>query len=164
MSTIRDVSKLHPEFRSKYELLMNDVRAEQNSKTPNALTGIEFVTLETWRPRARQAELWAQGRKLVDGKWVVVNKAAIVTKAPPDSSHHEYGRAFDNVPKYVGKPFSWDYQNDKRLMAAMRRFADLAKARGIDWGLDLWGWDSPHFQDRISLAELRKRHPKGYQA
>lgn len=164
MSAIRDINKLHPSFKAKIEALLNDIAAECNSDE-GALAGLEFVVLETLRPFARSDELYRQGRALQAGKWVVVDRSKVVTNAPGGSSFHNYGRALDGALKYKGKPFSWGFDRDERIMRGMRRISELAKRHGIAWGGNFKTLvDLPHWQDAsVSLDELRMAYPRGWQ-
>lgn len=154
-SVDRDLYHLHPEFRAKVKALENDVKAECASKV-GPLSGLEIITLETWRPNSRSDELYAQGR---------TKPGPVVTNARGGYSFHNYGLAIDKGIKYRDKEFSWNWPADPRLMNGMRRVAVLAAKHGIEWG-GYWPHfkDLPHFQDAAapSLATLRKQYPHGW--
>ncbi len=75
-----------------------------------------------------------------------------MTKAPPGSSWHEFGLAFDVAVLVDGKA-TWP--NDRGLW---EEIGELGEALGLEWGgrfktiLDL-----PHFQRRggLTLADVR---------
>ena len=151
----RSITSLQPGFRAKVDRWLNDVKAESNS-TQGPLAGIDFIILETRRSFERSDELYAQGR---------TKPGPIVTNAKAGQSYHGFALALDGGPKYRDKPFTWAWDRDPRLMAAMKRIAALAKRHGIEWGGEWTRFrDLPHFQDADapSLAECRKRWPKGW--
>ncbi len=155
-TTDRALTSLQPGFKAKVDRWLNDVQAESNSAT-GALAGIEFVILETRRSFDRSDELYQHGR---------TKPGPIVTNAKAGQSYHNFALALDGGPQYRGKPFTWAWDRDPKLMAAMNRIADLAKRRGIDWG---GHWvkfrDLPHFQDAEAppLSVCRQTWPKGWQ-
>lgn len=83
-----------------------------------------FIT-ETWRSDEDQLKAFQAGTSFLDGK--------------KHKSMHQLGKAIDIA--FLGNEL---YPEN---MGKWRRVADIAKACGIDWGFDLWGWDKPHFQD-----------------
>jgi peptidoglycan L-alanyl-D-glutamate endopeptidase CwlK len=92
---------------------------------------------------AEQARLYAQGRTA---------PGAIVTKAQPGSSWHNFGLAFDVAPLVNGRP-AWP--NDEALWDLIGRYG---KAAGLDWGGDfLTIKDRPHFEYHpgLTLAQAR---------
>ncbi|MNX94403.1 Peptidoglycan L-alanyl-D-glutamate endopeptidase CwlK precursor [compost metagenome] len=154
--TDRSLSSLQPTFKAKVERWLNDVKAESNSRS-GALSGIDFVILEMLRTFTRSNELYAQGR---------TKPGPIVTKAKAGQSYHNFGLAVDGGPKYRDKAFTWAWDKDSKLMAAMKRVAALAKRHGIEWGGEWTSFrDLPHFQDAEAppLAICRQRWPKGWQ-
>lgn len=165
MPVIKDISKLRAGFRARVEAWLNDIAAECNS-TSGPLAGLEFVILETLRPFERSDELYRQGRAYQNGAWVVVDRSKVVTNAPGGSSFHNYGEALDGAFKRKGKEFSWAFDRDPVIMAAMRRAAELAKRHGITWGGNFVKFvDLPHWQNAdFTISELRAAMPHGYRA
>lgn len=86
------------------------------------------------RSSAEQAALYAQGR---------TTPGPIVTHAPPGTSFHETGRAFDVAPVDVlGRPY---WPESPALWAEL---GELGEAAGLKWG-GRWQWpDRPHFERR----------------
>jgi len=77
------------------------------------------------------------------------------------NSYHLYGLAVDLVAYVDGKP-SWgnDYYRD--IADAMKTIIKKHNLP-IDWGFDLWHWDSPHWQitkfndkDARKIYDVRK--------
>jgi len=118
----RQVSILHPAVR---ELAMRFLQAAADA-------GLDPRLQEGFRSPERQAELYAQGR---------TRPGAIVTKAGPGQSNHNYGVAFDVVPgAVIGKP-NWDPENP-----AWAQLGQIGKNLGLEWGGDWKFTDRPHFQ------------------
>lgn len=86
------------------------------------------------RSYEEQAALYAQGRTA---------PGPIVTYAPPGTSLHEHGRAFDVAPlNSAGKPH---WPEDPALWEAIGK---RGEALGLKWG-GRWTWpDRPHFERR----------------
>lgn len=92
--------------------------------------GAPVRIVSTLRSQEEQARLYAQGR---------TTPGPIVTNAPPGTTYHEYGRAFDIA--FVGygnsppDPSWWDYAGA------------VGKALGFRWGGDFHTIkDRPHFE------------------
>lgn len=89
------------------------------------LTTVDFVVIEGLRTKERQRELLAAGASRTL------------------NSRHITGHAVD-LAAWLGT-IRWE-------PALYVPIADSMKAAGlelgipIEWGFDLWGWDSPHFQ------------------
>ena len=95
----------------------------------------DFTILSTGGVRTdeQQLQMYAQGRTS-EGTKVTWTK----------DSYHQYGLAVDTVAWVNGKP-SWDvkyYEEIARAMKAVIKKYDLP----IDWGIDLWNKDYPHWQ------------------
>jgi peptidoglycan L-alanyl-D-glutamate endopeptidase CwlK len=101
----------------------------------------------TLRTFTEQADLYAKGRKQTDAGWVVVDKGAIVTRAKPGESAHNYGAAFDIC--FVGKT---PYPDDDALWEAVGM---VGEGVGLVWG-GRWKRlvDKPHFE-RKSWRSLK---------
>lgn len=105
------------------------------------------------RTAEEQFELYQKGRKFVNGKWIIIDKGAVVTYKDGyiKESRHQSGNAIDVVPF----PGGWVADEKKffELAGVVKATAFLLKKYGdikhdIDWGYDLWGWDLAHFQLR----------------
>lgn len=92
------------------------------------------------RTSGEQIHLYGRGRDFVDGHWVVVDPALIVTNAMPEQAPHCHRGAYDLVPLVDGK-VAWDRLD---LFAELGR---IGKELGLVWGGD---WpklrDMPHFE------------------
>lgn len=111
---------LHPIVRAAATRVIAALNAE----------GYPFALFEGFRTPARQAHLYAQGR---------TRPGAIVTKAQPWSSYHQYGLAVDLVLR-IGGQWSWDDSGARA--AAWSRM----NAIGLDEGLEPLSWERPHLQ------------------
>lgn len=124
------IANLHPKLRTIATKFINDVQKKLNT---NLLITSGLRTFE------EQKKIYAQGR---------TTPGSIVTYAPPGSSYHNYGLAFDVA--YIdknGKP-DWTKQ-------ISREIANIGKKNGLDWGGN-WTkpFDPPHFQ--LTLAPTSK--------
>jgi len=104
-------SGLRPAARDALDTLTEKARAE----------GIPIHLTEGWRPRRRQAYLYAQGRDLPGG---------IVTKVKPGESKHQLGLAFDIC--FLGRA-PYDGRN-------LCRLGKIGREMGLRWG---GVWDHP---------------------
>jgi peptidoglycan L-alanyl-D-glutamate endopeptidase CwlK len=126
-----------------------------------AAEGIHIVVTQGFRSSKDQAVLWSQGR-VTPGPNVRPGHPLgdIVTKAPPGSSWHEFGLAYDVAILVNGKA-TWP--NDTKLWT---RVGEIGEAVGLEWG-GRWKTivDLPHFQwtDGLTLAQARvgRRPVKG---
>jgi peptidoglycan L-alanyl-D-glutamate endopeptidase CwlK len=104
--------------------------------------GIDTILTSTYRDRASQTALYAQGR---------TTPGRIITNAKPGESFHEYRVAFDFVPIVNGKAI-W---GDPKIFA---RCGSIAKGIGLEWAGD---WKSfkefAHCQytGGLTLADLK---------
>lgn len=127
------IAQLHPEVQLRCRALLEAATA----------VGILLCVTQGYRSPQQQAKLYAQGRAA---------PGAIVTRAPPGYSWHEYHLAFDVAVLHEGKA-TWP--NDIRLW---RRIGELGKATGLDWGGDFKTiTDLPHFEYHpgLTLADAR---------
>lgn len=116
-----DITKLHPILQKKLEQL----------KILSNKEGLEFVVSQTFRTKAEQDSLYAQGR---------TKPGNIVTNAKFPYSFHNHGVAFDFVPLTNGKA---DWQD----LSKFKRIGELGKTLGLEWGGDWAGFpDRPHLQ------------------
>lgn len=103
----------------------------------------------TLRSMAEQLHLYAKGRKQTDNGWVVVDKKAIVTRAKPGDSPHNYGAAFDIC--FLGKV---PYPDDEQLWEAVGITGEMC---GLVWGGRFKSIvDKPHFE-RKDWRDLRDK-------
>lgn len=108
--------------------------------------GFSFRVTQGLRSWMEQEKLYALGReKQDDGSWKVVDAKAIVTKAPPGYSWHNFGLAVDLAPDDPDQPGYqpvWDASHP-----AFERMVATGVALGLTAGA-LWRSfpDYPHFQ------------------
>lgn len=124
MAIDRDPMHLHPLMREAVAKVLEQCKAK----------GLPFGMFEGYRTRARQADLFAQGRTKPGNK---------VTYAKPGESYHQYGCAADIVLLPFG-PGSW--AGKRRDWLEMHRIGAAAGLEALDWEL-------PHLQ----MAGLRIR-------
>ena len=115
-----DPACLHPVFREKARALLDTLEAER----------LPFRLFEGFRSPERQHYLYAQGR---------TRPGAIVTKARPWTSYHQYGLAGDFVIFEQGA-WSWDAGG-----VNAKRWKRLAEA-GRQLGLEPLRFEAPHLQ------------------
>lgn len=124
-----ELMHLHPEVREPARKVLADLSAD----------GIPFRLFEGFRSPQRQQHLWEQGRS---------RPGAIVTKARPWSSYHQYGLAVDLV-LHEHNNWSWDDKGPKRSW--WTRMQEI----GRNNGLEPLSWELPHLQLRAtSIDEL----------
>jgi len=114
--------------------------------------GLWVRMTEGFRPRRRQAYLYALGRDILyvgrdgvptraikdaDGK--PHSKQPIVTKAKPGQSNHQSGRAFDI--RMTGKTVKEWYHEGRLAQVAV-----IGKRLGLEWGGDWTFPDMPHYE------------------
>lgn len=106
--------------------------------------GINVQISEGYRSNKRQNELYAQGR---------TKGGNVVTNAKAGQSWHNYGVAVDFfLTSKDGKKAIWTVNNN------WRRVAEIAKAKGFEWGGDWTSFqDAPHLQmtGGLSLSDLQ---------
>jgi peptidoglycan L-alanyl-D-glutamate endopeptidase CwlK len=128
-----DPTLLHPVFREKASQLLIQLAAEQ----------IPFRLFEGFRSPQRQQYLYAQGR---------TRPGAIVTKAGPWTSYHQYGLAGDFVLFEHGQ-WSWDTAGPKT--AWWKRLSAIGK----QLGLEPLSFEMPHLQlAGLKIGDLAGGH------
>jgi len=130
------IEDLEPVTRGLCEQFLHD----------SALAGINLRVTHTLRTLDEQLHLYAKGRVLRGGIWVVIDKDQIVTKAKPGQSAHNYGLAFDIC--FAGAD-PYPDPDDPRWVV----LGKLGEGLGLDWGgplgeEDRFTFDRPHFQRR----------------
>ena len=116
-----------------------------------AAEGIRILVTFTLRSYETQAKLYAQGRT-APGKRV--------TNAPPGYSFHNFGLAYDLVPKELTKLPNWGDtpMHQARANELWAEVGALGKAQGLRWGGEFKSIkDRPHFEwsGTLKLADLR---------
>ena len=99
----------------------------------------------TLRSMDEQMHLYAKGRMKTSNGWLVVDSKAIVTKARPGESPHNFGAAFD-----ICIAGADPYPDDDKLWESYGR---VGESCGLSWGGplgegDRFRWDKPHFERR----------------
>ncbi|MDX1678024.1 M15 family metallopeptidase, partial [Arsukibacterium sp.] len=94
MSRDTTLAHLHPVFRQKVKLLLEDL----------AHANLPFRVFEAFRSPQRQHELYRQGRS---------KPGRIVTNANAWRSYHQYGVAADFV-LYIDGKWSWDDSGERK--------------------------------------------------
>ncbi len=127
------IKSLHPSIQPMAKAVLQEA----------ANQGIDLVVTFGSRTNEQQAALYAQGRTA---------PGAIVTNAPPGSSWHNFGLAFDVAVLANGKP-TWPTNE-----ALWQKIGAIGKSVGLDWGGDFTSIkDRPHFEYHpgITLASAR---------
>lgn len=119
----RAITDLHPQFQPKVHEFMDAAKA----------AGLDVLIYCTYRDRAEQDALYAQGRTKPGRK---------VTNAKGGQSAHNHGLAFDGVPLIHGKPM-WDETHPSWVT-----YGHVASAVGLEWAGDWVGdmREKPHVQ------------------
>ncbi len=105
--------------------------------------GIEVIITSTYRDKESQAALYAQGR---------TKPGAIITRAKPGQSFHNYRCAFDFCPIVNGKP-QWED------LKAFKRCGEIAESLGLEWAGRWKGFkELAHCQytGGLTLADLQQ--------
>jgi peptidoglycan L-alanyl-D-glutamate endopeptidase CwlK len=127
------INTLHPSIREKVKLFQ--LKAKQQL--------IPFRITSGGRSYLEQAEIYAQGR---------TKPGKIVSFAPPGSSYHNFGLAFDIIPlNSLGKG---DYNSPN-----WEKIIKLGKSLGFYSGVDFpkGKKDLPHFEIRLlPLKEMQR--------
>ena len=133
MSRDTNMAHLHPVFRKKVELLLQDLLSAQ----------LPFKVFEGFRSPERQRDLYKQGRS---------KPGARVTNADAWSSLHQCGVAADFV-LYIDGKWSWDDSGERKKW--WQQLHKLAAKHG----LQPLSWELPHLQmQQMELAQLKGGH------
>lgn len=117
-----------------------------------AIKEVDFTVIFGTRTPSEQFELFKQGRKLQDGKWVKVGVTVTNLDGINKKSEHNYtpSRAIDIAPYPI------DWNNIKRFLDLSKVILRVAKEQGVDleWGGE-WASlkDYPHYQLGKSYAK-----------
>lgn len=106
--------------------------------------GIPMRLISGRRTPREQLDLYAKGRELREGVWVVTAPELVITRALPDQSPHCAGAAYDAAPVGPGGQVLWE---------RLDLFEQLGQL-GQDVGL-VWGGSWPRFRD-MPHFELRR--------
>lgn len=101
----------------------------------------------TLRTLDEQMQQYQKGRRLVDGVWKVVAPRVVVSNAPPGSSPHNYGAAFDIC--FAGTdPYLHDHEEKTgQVHPLWDMVGEHARKAGLEWGGDWKRFkDRPHIQ------------------
>ncbi|MGL5936387.1 MAG: M15 family metallopeptidase [Cetobacterium sp.] len=102
--------------------------------------GIPCEIVAGGRSIDEQAKVYAQGR---------TQPGEIVSNAKPGLSYHNYGLAFDAVPKVYLHLHNWNPEGP--LWA---RIGAIGQGLGLEWGGSWTSKDLPHFQ--LTAAPIRQ--------
>ena len=120
----KKIDSLDPSFRPKIEVLLHELE----------LQGIKCVVTSGRRTMAEQSELYAKGRTA---------PGAVVTKAPPGQSPHNFGLAADLCPLDAHGECWWDCPDDLWKVIAL-----TARKNGLVAGYFFESiHDAPHVED-----------------
>lgn len=106
------------------------------------MAGEDVLLTDGYRTVKEQNALHAQGR---------TKPGKIVTYVKGDESFHCWGVSVDLVPVDPNGKVRYD------ATARYERVAAVARELGMEWGIDVWGYDAPHFMYRqgLTIADLR---------
>jgi peptidoglycan L-alanyl-D-glutamate endopeptidase CwlK len=132
---------------------LKKVRLQEVLGDAIGITPIDFAVTCGTRTTEEQFELYKKGRRLIAGRWVIVNKKKVVTYLDGfnERSAHQDGKAFDIVA-YVDGQYTYEPQY---LYIIAGVILSCAARRGVilKWGATfgkngdkLKGWDLPHFE------------------
>ncbi len=103
-----------------------------------ALEGVTIKVTQGLRSWTDQLNLWLKGR---DESGDVTDPRAVVTKAPPGHSYHNFGLAVDVAPFTDNTP-NWDLSNP-----VWKRIVAVGESLGLTSGSEWRSFpDWPHFQ------------------
>lgn len=127
--------------------------------------GSHINVTEAMRSFDHQQALYAQGRKLFGGKWVVQDSKKIVTNARPGLSFHCYGLAFDCA--FAGEDPYLLKLPEKEQMQWWDHYGKVIKVYGMNWGGDFklinGVRDLPHAELSygLSIVDCLELHEQG---
>jgi len=134
MINSRSLDELVPPAKQRAQAFMEAAKAK----------GIDLLVTSTYRDNESQAALYAQGR---------TTPGAVVTKAKPGQSWHNYRCALDVVALVNGKPV-WSTTDP-----IWQKIGEIGKACGLEWAGDWKDFkEFPHFQytGGLTIAQLQQ--------
>lgn len=145
----------HPALRERVIQVAQRLSARQMS----------FLITDGVRTFAEQDELYHQGRKLVNGAWMLidpVHKTGVVTNAPGGLSNHNYGLAIDSYPVISGRvytdiPKKASLEFRERFMAIQTAIGEEGEAAGLFWG---GRWTNPYDPPHLQLFPQSEMKPR----
>lgn len=114
--------------------------------------GVAVRIESCYRDPGEQARLWALGREQLGGRWSIVDRAKVVTHAPPGRSAHEYGEAAHLV-LYDPATNAWLDDSHPRW----RWLGRLVDEHGLEWGGTFRTPDGKPFYDAAHVESLTWR-------
>lgn len=133
MINSRDINELLPPVKRRVAAFLSACE----------LNGIDLIVTSTYRDHESQAALYAQGRTA---------PGAMVTRAKPGFSYHNYRCAVDVVPIRNGKCV-WSI-----IDPVWKEVGELGKQAGLEWAGEWTKFQEfPHFQytGGLTLAQLQ---------
>jgi peptidoglycan L-alanyl-D-glutamate endopeptidase CwlK len=111
--------------------------------------GMPVALFEGLRTMERQKQLYSEGR---DAEGHIIDRAKIVTDAPPGMTFHNYGVAGDVVFVGTSQGPHWAYSWDSKW--PWKKLGELGQSMGLEAGM-FWPKfpDEPHFEIRYGYAE-----------
>ena len=106
---------------------------------------LDFSAISGHRTAEEQQILWAEGRELKNGVWVIIDRDRVVTYKDGinDKSRHQYKRAVD-VARYEKGRLLW---GDIFSIPLAYYIVGFAAARGVQLtGGFRWDWDYGHLE------------------
>lgn len=137
----RIVKGLYPGIQPIAFRILQDVK-KVSGKSLNVVQGI--------RSMSTQLSLYSQGRKLVDGRWIIVDPGKIVTNARPGMSYHCYGLAFDVA--WAGQDPYLQKLTKEEQTAFWADYGKMVNANGMHWGGDFKLSNGAHDLPHAELA------------
>lgn len=115
------------------------------------MAGVPCDITEGTRSFSEQQKVFDQGR---------TTPGAVVTKARPGDSFHQYGLAFDAVPKAYKDMKDWNPSGPAWLT-----IGQIGEGLGLHWGGRWSTPDEPHFELQAApLSELKAYYDKALAA
>lgn len=144
---------IYPDLRGRIFRVAQDV--QERLKMAIRIT-------QGWRSYKYQQELYAKGRELKDGHWMVVDNKKVVTNAPPGYSNHHFGLAFDIC--FRGDDPYLEKQPKDQAEATWEAYAKIVEANGLVSGKRFRTRpDAPHAELTygLTLGEIRNLYEHG---
>lgn len=118
------IDQLHPKVRADFKAFIEECEEQFN---------LAIRIISAMRTMEEQEKIYAQGRTA---------PGAIVTKAPPGSSYHNWGLAVDIAPLSVSGEVNYNYDQGK--------WVGIASQWNITWGGSWAGFkDLDHWENKM---------------